>query len=112
MLILGTSVIWGQGLHERDKIHTCVKQLLEERGIFDPDTRVIMLAHSGATIGYNDDDTVDSTVQPRIHPEVPTFYPTMLQQLDEFDTLPDAPSPDDIDLVLVEGGINDVSLVR
>jgi hypothetical protein len=110
MLVLGTSILWGQGLPEQEKIHRQVNKLLKDRQIFDSELDVIFLAHSGAIIGYKDNGSEDTTEQARIHGEVPTFYPTMVQQLKEFDAT--GVDPADVGLILIEGGINDVSLVR
>lgn len=111
IVVIGTSILWGQGLPDDQKIHSLVVQLLHQRGIYaDAPINVILLAHSGATLGFRDDDSEDTTQKPRVHGEVPTEYPTMVQQIEEFDS--GAVRPEQVDLVLIEGGINDVSLLR
>jgi hypothetical protein len=111
IVVLGTSITWGQGLPEDKKIHTLVKSMLEARHIFPEESlAVCQLSHSGASIGYMDNDRVDPTRQPRVHNEVPTFYPTMLQQLEEFDEAYNQACADQVRLVLIEGGINDVGI--
>jgi hypothetical protein len=59
-----------------------------------------VLAHSGATIGVGDTETADP-----VDGEVPTSYPTILQQCDLFTGLRDK-----VDLVLMDGGMNDVDV--
>jgi hypothetical protein len=108
LIVLGTSIIWGQGLEDRDKIHTVLFRMLQEHfagHTFD----LTFLAHSGATTGYKMDGSVDDHREPRIHGEVPTFYPTILQQIEEIDEYNIA--PEHVDLILLDAGINDVSLL-
>lgn len=99
MLILGDSIAWGQGLLEQNKYHTLVAQhLLLGPGNSPPEKTV--LAHSGATIGVG-----VHTVEPAADGEVPTAYPTILQQVAQFND-----SPESVDLILMNGGINDVDI--
>lgn len=111
ILAIGTSVMWGQGLREEQKIHAQVTQALQSKT-----SEIInsyLLAHSGAILGFKEDGTEDTTKLPRIHGEVPTFYPTILQQLEEFDDLgQQMGAPEDVHVVIVEGGINDVNILR
>jgi lysophospholipase L1-like esterase len=59
-----------------------------------------VLAHSGAVIG------VGATIhEPAVDGEVPTAYPTILEQCDQVPG-----NPNDVDLVLVNGGINDIGV--
>lgn len=91
ILTLGDSVTWGQGLldeHKFDRIYAADKPL----------TR---LAHSGAVIGSQGDSSAQKE-----HPEVPVGYPSVWQQIAAVSNW------DDIDVVIVNGGINDVSLPR
>lgn len=95
MVVMGDSVPWGQGLEPAEKFHSLVKVALTGS---DCDQSCTLLAHSGATIGVG----VDTTHDP-IDGEVPTSYPTIVQQCAAF-----ADSPETVDLVLLNGGINDV----
>ena len=61
-----------------------------------------MLAHSGAKIGIRDSYTVTMPSA-----EVPCFFPTILQQLQEFNG-----DPASVQWVLMNGGINDVEIQR
>jgi len=94
LLVLGDSVTWGQGLRDEEKLHSLVLEPYRRRG----PTRALMLAHSGAIIGR---DTALS--RPVCHPEVPKAYPTIWQQCD---AAPDT----DVDLVILNGGINDIDI--
>ncbi len=95
VLVLGDSVTWGQGLLEAQKMHTLVRDEIEARR---GPTRCVQLAHSGAVIG------VDSGVAAAgCDSEVPTSFPTILQQCD---AAPDTA----VDLVVLNGGINDIDI--
>jgi len=95
MLVLGDSVTWGQGLLDGQKMHALVRdKLAQTRG----PVSCLLLAHSGAVIGVDSggsQDTCDG--------EVPTAFPTILQQC--------AAAPDSgVDLVILNGGINDIDI--
>lgn len=99
MVTLGDSVMWGQGLQENEKIDALIAAKIQERegniGFYRH-----LLAHSGAAIGVG-----DATNEKGLNGEVPTSYPTILQQCDGFDD-----SPGTVDFVLLNGGINDVNV--
>jgi lysophospholipase L1-like esterase len=98
-LFLGDSVVWGQGLTDAEKFSS---QLVAWINQYHPTQNAYktVLAHSGAVIG------VGSTVQtPALDGEVPTNYPTILQQCQQVQG-----DPLDVDLVVVNGGINDVGV--
>lgn len=95
MVVLGDSVTWGQGLETPEKFYSLVKVALTGS---DCTQSCTLLAHSGATIGAG----VTTTHDP-IDGEVPTSYPTILQQCAAF-----TDSPETVDLIILNGGINDV----
>jgi hypothetical protein len=94
LLVIGDSVVWGQGLAEEHKTATILAQHL------GADLR--MLAHAGAKIGIRDSYTV---IMPS--GEIPCFFPTILQQLQ---SVPHGTA--DVQWVLMNGGINDVEIQR
>jgi lysophospholipase L1-like esterase len=94
LLVMGDSVVWGQGLAEKHKTASIVAQHLG--------AEMQMLAHSGAKIGIRDSYTVTMPSG-----EVPCFFPTILQQLQSFTGDPAA-----VKWVLMNGGINDVEVQR
>src|SRR5437762_2962827 len=91
--VVGDSVAWGQGLLDTHKYGSIVNQTL---GLATPP---LMLAHSGATIGIR--GATPFTAQSG---EVPTSSPTVLEQVTA------APDPADAQVVLMNGGINDVNI--
>ncbi len=103
ILVFGDSVVWGQGLEDASKFHSLVEQELRRRhggiGIYK-DVR----AHSGATISPVRSATA---WQNRLNGEIPTSFPTISEQVLEFEGMADA---SDVDFILLDGGINDVNV--
>jgi hypothetical protein len=112
LVVFGTSILWGQGLEDRDKTHNVLARMLENH----MPERVIntyLIAHSGASTGYKRDGTVDTRQLPRIHGEVPTLYPTILQQIDSFGAVGDSQiDPASVDIILLDAGVNDVHVTQ
>jgi lysophospholipase L1-like esterase len=99
ILALGDSVVWGQGLLDADKFVSRAAAWVRQ---FHPTLTVTktVLAHSGAIIGANSTET-----EPPVDGEVPSAYPTILQQVAAF--------PGDttqVDLIILDGGINDIDV--
>lgn len=91
LVVLGDSVTWGQGHLDQNKFANLVADRRQ--------LTVRMHAHSGATIGVGD------TNQGGCQPEAPNHYPTILQQLAAC-----ADDPSQTGLVVLDGGINDISV--
>jgi lysophospholipase L1-like esterase len=93
VLTVGDSVCWGQGLleqHKFDSIFTATRGL-----------QLARVAHSGAVIGTSTDSSTEVE-----NGEVPVAWPSDWQQVL-------APADwSQVELVLLNGGINDVSLTR
>jgi lysophospholipase L1-like esterase len=112
MLVLGDSLAWGQGLHEEQKFYYKVKEWIAKTQF--QRSRCIntyVLAHSGAVIDGNADPGIIPHVE--YDGELNISTPTIKQQVDravkkytELRRL----STDDIDLIILSGGINDVNL--
>jgi lysophospholipase L1-like esterase len=103
MLVLGDSIMWGQGLNEQNKAWYRVKSWLKETT--NRDVRANVEAHSGAVVGVN--DVPWSNDSPR-DGEVSSAVPTVNHELDR--ALRSYASPSQVDLVLVDGCINDVDI--
>ncbi len=97
IVTLGDSIPWGQGLQEAEKFDTLVKDALTP----DHPEGVVLkrVAHSGAVIG-----AFGATGVPEPG-EVPSSRPSIIEQCDQF-----SDSPESVDLVLLDGGINDVGV--
>jgi lysophospholipase L1-like esterase len=97
ILSIGDSVIWGQGLLPNEKFDVLVQQALSSE---HPDGVTLeSLAHSGAVIGAN-----GATGSPEIG-EVPAPRLSIIEQCDGY-----SKSPETVDLVLMDGGANDVGI--
>ncbi len=105
-LVIGDSILWGQGLHEHEKIHTHVVAALREQ---QPGLRIMIetRAHSGAIIGEPDEPLRTPPLEGPGAGEVPVKQPTLFQQVEAaLGKRRRAPS---VDLVLISGGVNDVN---
>ncbi len=109
MVVLGDSIMWGQGLNEQQKFSYNVAQWIGKR-LPGTEVRRHVLAHSGARILK--DGAADA--KPPTHGEVPNHFPSITKQLALFHGRPGVSSPygqlprsEDVSLVLLDGGIND-----
>lgn len=101
LAVFGDSIQWGQGLREDKKFHSLVVNHIKTiRGNIG--VRKIVRAHSGAIIGANISET-----KPEIDGEVPTKYPTIMQQVQNYPE-----NEDFVDYVLLDGGINDITVEK
>ena len=99
LAVIGDSVQWGNGLEDRDKFSTLVAGVIEE----ELGVRVIrqVHAHSSARIVPADGD---SACEHHCWGEVPTASTSISLQTELIDR------PDLVDLILMDGCINDVGL--
>ena len=105
LLVLGDSILWGQGLKTEHKSWFLVKNWLEQTQHVRVKEKVE--AHAGAVIGSA------GTAPPRsltVYGEVNSAWPTLHDQID--DAVRFIGDPSQIDLVLVDGCINDVNARR
>ncbi len=96
MLVLGDSVAWGQGLNDADKFSALVRDWLQRQ--LNVQVTLEVVAHSGAVI--QEDPSEDA--KPPTPGEVPNGYPSITAQARS------VAAPQDIRLILVDGGINDM----
>ena len=104
MLVLGDSILWGQGLKEQNKSWYLVKTWLQANG---HSVRERIEAHAGAMIG------TPGAEMPKlltVHGEIANAYPTLHDQIDI--AVRSYVDPSHVDLVLVNGCINDVDARR
>ena len=102
LLVLGDSILWGQGLKTEHKSWHLVKNWLEENQHVTVRERI--QAHAGAVIGSA------GTEPPRqltLYGEIASAWPTLNDQIDDAVRLIGDTSQ--VDLVLVDGCINDVN---
>ncbi|HEV2904506.1 MAG TPA: SGNH/GDSL hydrolase family protein, partial [Pyrinomonadaceae bacterium] len=104
MLVLGDSILWGQGLKEQNKSWYLVKSWLQSNG---HSVRERIEAHAGAMIGTPGAEMPKSLT---VHGEIASAYPTLHDQIDI--AVRSHLDPSHVDLVLVDGCINDVNARR
>lgn len=104
MLVLGDSIMWGQGLREEEKFSSRVKCWLQER--INREVKVHVEAHSGAIISRTSSAPPGFTAPSG---EVNSISPTINEQLDHavqfYKENQTGPS-----LILMNGCINDVGV--
>lgn len=105
IVVCGDSVIWGQGLEDRQKYSALVHEFLRAKwpGF---DIRRHTPAHSGAIIGIDKNSGMDLAIDP----EVPVSDPTIYHQLVQYRDKPAEAA--DVTLLLLNGGANDVNFRR
>jgi lysophospholipase L1-like esterase len=126
MLVLGDSVMWGQGLEDEHKFSYKLKEWIcaQRNGGSCPnkdDVQIHVEAHSGALIAkpaeghQKDEDRFTRDVAPVRYPgEVNNEYPTVWGEVDlarryySDNSIP----LEQVDLILVNGGINDMGAPR
>jgi lysophospholipase L1-like esterase len=101
VLALGDSIVWGQGHRDPTKFVNLVCAWLEARG---EHPTLTSLAHSGAVVSPTTSDAA-----PALWGEVPESAPSITAQLA---AAPGQVDPAKVDLVLMNGGINDISPVH
>ena len=106
MIVLGDSIMWGQGLKPEQKFSHAVQQWLLTRM---PGRAVHLhsFAHSGARIKRGTETEEASGT----HGEVPNHFPSITRQVEMAQSARPPQDPtyaaDNVDLVLMDGGIND-----
>jgi hypothetical protein len=102
MAAIGDSVMWGNGLEKEDKFHSIIAREIERR----TGKKVIkqLLAVSGAPVAAESDDEV--SCGPNCFGEAPEVIPSVITQAEALR------HPELLELVLVNGCINDVRLKR
>ena len=103
MLVLGDSVMWGQGLKEEAKLYSLVHGWLQTQLADRVVSKPVVKAHSGATI-------LPQEPCPQANGEVNIGTPTIRSQVEqvarEYRSRPGG--AETVDLILVNGGINDL----
>ncbi len=107
MLVMGDSILWGQGLYNHQKIHMLVVAELKRLGL---DVDCSFLAHSGAVIGDPDKPSDLPPLDGPFADEVPVGEPTVFDQVRT--ALGTAQRDESVNLVVLNGGVNDVDTMR
>ena len=116
MLVMGDSVMWGQGLQGQNKFWYLTKRWLETE-VYQDRRKVCahIEAHSGATIIEQKRDR-KSYIDPlrKFDGEINIGTPTILQQVENAAAYYDSRhiSRKSVELVLLNGGANDLSIAK
>jgi len=111
MLVVGDSLIWGQGLREEQKSYRIIQQYLQSE-ILQKSINLKVLAHSGAALKLSREEQqalsrteIDKT---SFHPEINISFPTVMDQLDA--AVKHYGNVDSVDLVLLSAGVPDIGV--
>ncbi len=117
-LVVGDSLIWGQGLEQKDKIFTHVANWLRDGGLGTArkvETKV--KAHSGSTLKFHADEAEayrkagrDETFYYK--PEVNVSFPSTWKQLEVASSEYKAAGKTGADLILLSGCITDITVAK
>jgi lysophospholipase L1-like esterase len=119
MLVVGDSIIWGQGLEEKDKFYNLTAEWL--RGDVFSGGREVDLkvkAHSGSNIKYHLDEAEKNRRAGRdeahlYKPEVNVGFPSIWKQVEAAANEYKAEKKNaSADLIMLTGGITDISVAK
>lgn len=119
LLVVGDSLVWGQGLKEEQKFYTLTKQWLE-REVFLSQNRAVNLkvkAHSGSRLTFHDDEAAIFRRAKRderkyLHSEINVSFPSIKTQIDIARSEYQAENKNaaSVKLIMLSGGITDISV--
>ncbi len=115
-LVVGDSLVWGQGLNEEDKFYFLTKTWLKEE-IFGGNRQVNLKvkAHSGARISLHDYESEalknagkDGTKF--YYPEINVSFPSIRTQVDI--ARKNYENPQSVNLIMLSGGVADITVTE
>ena len=115
MLVVGDSLIWGQGLEEKDKFYTLTKDWLQSE--LRKEVNLKVKAHSGATIFLHEKESqllkkAGKSETESFYPEANVSFPTLKTQIEtaksEYEK--EGKKADSINLIMLTGGIVDITV--
>ena len=115
LVVAGDSIMWGQGLSTPHKFSSMFRQYLASV-LSGRSLQVFDHSHSGAILGLEpdvDNATGHAEVTSVVTGEIPDSYPSIPRQalvIAQRDLQTSRLQPDDVDLVLIDGCINDVDV--
>lgn len=115
-LVVGDSMVWGQGLREEDKFYHLTGKWLESE-VFNNTRQINLLvkAHSGASINLRryETDALESAEigeDKFFHREINLSFPSIRTQVDIARAKYE--NPESVDLIMLSGGITDVRITE
>ncbi|MGE3465643.1 MAG: hypothetical protein AB7J13_01815 [Pyrinomonadaceae bacterium] len=118
LLVVGDSLIWGQGLNEQDKFYSLTADWLRSRAFGKPrQVDVKVKAHSGSTLKFHQDEAEKYDKAGRketfyYDPEVNVAFPSSWKQIEVAGDEYRAAGKEGADLIMISGGITDISTKR
>lgn len=115
-LVIGDSLIWGQGLEEKDKTYTTVADWLRSQAFPGREVDVKVKAHSGATIRFDPKEAEAYRRAGRdesfhYQGEVNVAFPSMWKQVEmAAEEYKAAGADQGADLVMLTAGITDIAV--
>ncbi len=114
-LVVGDSVVWGQGLAEKDKFYNLFGDWLRTDAFLGPrDVNIKVKAHSGSTVKFHPGDAEKYRKAGRdetypFKPEVNVGFPSMSKQIEVAAAEYRAAGGSGADLIMLTGCITDIS---
>ncbi len=113
-LVVGDSLVWGQGLEEKDKFYTLTKNWLEAEAFGQTvPVNLKVLAHSGSTLTLHENEAealrkAGKDERKFYNPEINVGFPSIKSQLDI--AAAEYESTESVKLIMLSGGITDISV--
>jgi len=117
-LVVGDSLIWGQGNLEKDKIYTLVADWLRTTAFGRPrEVNLKVKAHSGSTLKFHPEEAEKYKKAGRdetyyYKPEVNVGFPSSWKQIEAAADEYRAAGKAGADLIMISGGITDITTSR
>jgi hypothetical protein len=117
-LVIGDSLIWGQGLEEKDKFYTLTADWLRGSAFGSPrEVNLKVKAHSGATLKFHPEEAEKYKKAGRdetfyYKPEVNVGFPSSWKQVEVAAEEYRAGGKSGADLIMISGGITDITTSR
>ncbi len=113
MLVIGDSLIWGQGLNEEQKSYQILSRQIESQ-ISNAPVDLKVLAHSGATLKLSRSENAAlkraEVDLDGFHPEMNISFPTVMDQLDA--AVKHYGNVERVRLVLISCGVPDIGVIN
>ena len=118
-LVVGDSVIWGQGLAEKDKFYALTAEWLRKEGLGSPrEVNLNVNSHSGSTLKFHADEAEkykkvgrDETFYYK--PEINVAFPSIWKQIEvAADEYKQQGIVGGADLIMLTGGITDMTVSK
>ncbi|MFT3743078.1 MAG: hypothetical protein QM785_02175 [Pyrinomonadaceae bacterium] len=117
-LVVGDSLIWGQGLAEREKFYSLTAEWLRREAFSNQrDVNLTVNAHSGSTLKFHADEAekyrkIGREETYEFKPEVNVGFPSIWKQIEVAADNYTKAAKAGADLIMLTGGITDISVAK